>query len=283
MDAILLWLKVADRIADLLTMSDDRKPSYEFFLSPQPATSSPPALTDTALTPPASGPVLPDNVYLGPPPGTVLPAPTGSAPPAWNQPGYGYGPPPPRSGLPLWLVALIATAMALVILGILAAIAIPVFLNQRAKSQWQATSVALPGSFAGLDRLSGTKVDALIKTMAQPPIEAKDVGAYGTLGPDIVVVVAIKSPAAMTEAHQALERADFFKGLETTGYALTKLNDAGPLGGWFGCTPVAPAKPTVTICMATDQGSIFSAIMGPDVINPEQVAQQARTATITRH
>jgi hypothetical protein len=263
-------------------MTDDRQPSYDFFPAPQPAMSGPPPPASTAptLAPPA--PVLPDNVYLGPPPGTVLPAPTGAVPLGWSQPGYGYGPPPPRSGLPLWLVALIATVMAVVILGILAAIAIPVFLNQRAKSQWQATRVVLPGSVAGLDRITGAQADALIKSMAEPPIEAKDVGVYGTLGPNVVLVMAIKSTAAMTEAHQALEREAFFKGMESTGYSLTKLN-AGPLGGWFGCTPVVPAKPTVTICMATDQGSIFSAIMGPGVINPEQIAQQARTATITRH
>jgi hypothetical protein len=235
-------------------MTDDRKPSYEFFLSPQQQQSSPP----TALL--------------------------GAAPPGWTHTGNGYGPPPaPRSGLPLWLVALIATAMALVVLGIVAAVAIPVFISQRAKSQWDATTVLLPGSVAGLDRLTGTKVDALIKTMAEPPIQAKDVGAYGTLGPKIVLVMAIKSPSAMTEAQQSLERADFFKGMQSTGYTLTRLSDAGPLGGWFGCTPVVPAKPAVTICMATDQGSIFSAIIGPDVTNPVQIAQQARTAAITRH
>jgi hypothetical protein len=231
-------------------MTDDRKSSYEFFPSAQQPPSSPPQ-------------------------------PVG-VPPGWTHSQQGYGPtPPPRAGLPIWLVALIATAMALVILGILAAIAIPVFISQKAKSEWSATTVALPASVAGLDRITGAEADALIKTLVQPPLEAKDIGAYGTLGPKVVVVMAIKTPAAVTEAGQAQERDNFLKGAASSGFTVTQLNEAGALGGWFGCTP-AQAKPTVTICLATDQGSLFSAVIGPAVANPAQMAQQAREATITR-
>jgi type II secretory pathway pseudopilin PulG len=70
----------------------------------------------------------------GPPPSAAGPPPT--------PPGYGpypYGPAPPaKRGIPGWAIALIvvgAVAVFVFILGMMAAIAIPMFLNQRDKAK----------------------------------------------------------------------------------------------------------------------------------------------------
>lgn len=200
----------------------------------------------------------------------------------WPLAGSDFRPgPEPRSGLALWVVALIATGMAAVVLAIVLAIAIPVFISQRAKSEWQSTRVTLPSSVAGLDRITGSTVDPLIKSMIAPPLEAKDIGVYGTLGPKVVLVMALKSPSAMTEAAQARERAGFLKGSTTGGLylTLTRQKDAGGLGGWFGC---AKAQAGITVCLATDEGSLFGAVVGPGITDPISLSLQAREATVTR-
>jgi hypothetical protein len=283
-------LKPVAETADDLAMTDDRKPSYDFFLSAAPATSSPsPAPSSYAEEPSQHPGTVPFSG--GSPVSSPYARPVPVQPGGWSQSAYAAGPTgPQRGGLPLWVAALIAIGMAVVILGILFAIAIPVFLNQRAKAQWQATKVVIPPSVAGLDRITDGSADSLIKGMVGPTVTARDIGVYGTLGPKVVVVVALKSPKAMTEAAQARERAGFLQSAQSARipFTMPQQQDAGSLGGWFGCTstPTAAqpgaASSAVTVCLATDQGSLFAAVIGPGVSDPADVARQARKATVTR-
>ena len=73
----------------------------------------------------------------------------------------------PRSGLPAWVIIAICVPVVLVVVGILAAVAIPVFLDQRTKATTAGeaagaattTTVALPDTFAGLDRSADPQLE----------------------------------------------------------------------------------------------------------------------------
>jgi hypothetical protein len=98
--------------------------------APAPARPVPAAARPVAPPPVVALPSQPAPAQFGPPPGAPM------APPASYGPAPGYLAPPPyppvqRSGLPVWAIVAICVPAGLVVLGILAAIAIPVFLNQR--------------------------------------------------------------------------------------------------------------------------------------------------------
>lgn len=231
-------------------MKADRQPDYDFFVSP-PSEA------------PARGFAVPTH-------------------PGWAQQGWVQQQAMrPRSGPPRWLLGVIA-GLAMMALLFVSFFGVPALLNQRATSAWKATKVALPKSIAGRDRVTGRQVDAIVKVVAKPPVTAKNVGLYGAIGADVILVIAVKSDVPMTTAQQGQERAGFVKGGAGSGMALNlkQQKDAGKLGGWFGCSS-APAG--VTVCLATDQGSLFGIVMGPAITSPAQLARQAREATITRN
>ena len=94
--------------------------------------------------PPSPGPQTPPPLPPPPPP----PPPYGEWP-GTVLPGPGY-PPAGRAGLPGWGIALIVGGVGVVVVLVLAAVAIPVFLHQRAHADLTATSVSLPPAVAGL-------------------------------------------------------------------------------------------------------------------------------------
>jgi hypothetical protein len=201
----------------------------------------------------------------------------------WPPPaGWAAGVPPVRrSGLPRWLIVLIASCVVLFSTMILAAIAIPVFLSQRLKAEHRATTVQLPATFAGHKRNTGAEADALAKTFTVGQIRAEDIAVYGKIGPEVVIIVALKPPTAWSEVRQASERSDFVRSFTAQGTSLVLLEDPDPgeLGGWIGC---GTAGEGFEVCLATSTGSMVTMISSAGGDDPVTLLRQARAATVHR-
>jgi hypothetical protein len=138
-----------------------------------------------------------------------------------------------------------------VLLGILAAIAIPVFLNQRAKGEAAATTVTIPAQVVGLSRLTDAQSLRLEQQLKNQPGQPQ-VGVYGVQG-SVRAAVAV-SRHAMTTA----DINSFLSGAESSfqnkGVAVS-FSDAptGHFGGVMRCATVA--VPHVTVCLFADHGA----------------------------
>jgi hypothetical protein len=257
-------LKPAGQPADTGTVSDERKPGYDYFPPPRPA-SYPGPPTGQPSGPPSGSPGGP---HLGP--GSVVP-----------RQSSGSGRPPPGRGMPRWLIGLIATGVAVFLLAIVAAVAVPVFLDQRLKAEFQATTVKLPAELNGQKRNTGAQARTVARTFAVEGIGVEDVAVYGPVGPKAVIILALKPPAAMSSTRQEVERADIERSFTAQGttLALHAEPDPGPLGGWIGCGSTAAG---LEVCLATSAGSLITVISAAGTGDPVARLRQARAATVTR-
>ncbi|MDP9220945.1 MAG: hypothetical protein M3P23_10460 [Actinomycetota bacterium] len=187
---------------------------------------------------PAQGTPAPYAVPYGMPPGSIAP--------------YPYATAPGRSTGVKVAIALGAAAATLVIVGILAAVAIPVFLNQRAKSEAAHISVSLPAQAAGYPRLTGSADAQIQQLVADVPHEmGTPQGAiYGTGNTPRIVIIVGAHP--MTAAVQngylgGVARSEHASGLTQTPVP------AGSLGGQMQCG--VSADKTRTDCAFADAGA----------------------------
>jgi len=244
-------------------VTDDRRPDYDFFAPTPPPPSYPPYGTRTAPPGPAGAPIR----------GQILP------PGNWN---YAQSIPPQRSGLPGWAIALIAGGVGFVVLGILAAIAIPVFLSQRGKAEWQSTTVSLPASVAGQDRNTSAAATKLAAGFASEGVPVDSVGLYGPLGPDSVIVIAMKTPRFETPQEQEDTQAGFERGFAAragTGMTLTRQAEPGKLGGRLSCGSMQ----TVQVCVTINANSIVALVTGSSKVDPVALTRQTREAAVLTH
>ncbi len=231
--------------------------------------------------------VPPTGPATGPAAGPVT-GPAGPAP--YGQSQFGAPPPPPpyvayappRAGMSTGAkvaIALGGSVAGLVVLGILAAIAIPVFLNQKAKSDAQGITISLPTQVAGYPRMTGAEDAQVQGLVAGLPAEAAGAqgAAYGVGRPSIIVI-----------AGQHVSRPDFQAGfLDGVAKAEARAGvtqvpvDAGPLGGHMRCG--AAIDGTRTDCAFADAGS-YGAIdvvgTGADAL---ALVQQVRAAVESKH
>ena len=228
----------------------------------QPAYGAPPA-------PYGTPPVQP---FGGPPP------PLYGAPGAWQQAGRPPYPVPPRSRAVTALIAAAVVVVSIIGIGIVSAVAIPVFLAQRMKAEWRSTTIALPATFDG-----ATRTDVPSSAIPQVPddvIEPLQVAGYRTGDGTTIVVGATKAKQAMTEQDQVDARRGVVAGMAMRDVQLTLTeSDPGPLGGWFGCGAVTgdPA----TVCVATDHaGIVMIVVAGSDA--PVADARRLREASVHR-
>jgi hypothetical protein len=151
---------------------------YGFFTSAPAAAPTQFAGPPASATAPPPGQALPQAAHdqFGPPP-AARPAPpvAHGSPPVYGQPPY---PPAPRGGLPVWAIVAICVPAALVVLGILAAIAIPVFLNQR-------STPVMPDSIRGVSRstdpaMTDTAAHSRDQLRRANPGAKIDAAVYGT-------------------------------------------------------------------------------------------------------
>jgi type II secretory pathway pseudopilin PulG len=158
------------------------------------------------------------------------------------------------------LVIVGAALGVLVIVGILAAVAIPVFLNQRAKAQAAATTISLPAQMLGLTQLHDARSLQMEQQLRQQPGQPH-VGVYGMQG---------SLRAAVTISKRAMSPADrrsFLAGAESEDVpnaGSLSWSDVGPgrLGGVMQCATAT--KLPFSICVFADAGAFGTiTLFGP--------------------
>jgi hypothetical protein len=159
------------------------------FGGPPPAPAPPaPRAAPAYLPPAAAAPAIPAQAtpaagnQFGPPP-SPLAQPWQSGPPA--APGQPY-PAVARRGLPAWAIVAICVPVGFIFLGILAAIAIPVFLNAR-------STPVMPESVHGVGRTSDPVLTQNMRNvrdglLRKNPGSKIDVAGYGAMNSGYVVV-----------------------------------------------------------------------------------------------
>jgi hypothetical protein len=154
--------------------------------------------------------------------------------------------------------------VGLVLLGIVAAVAIPVFLNQRARATYAATRIVLPSSVDGLPRNPAIKVAATVRQSQQdtdqvlPGVFVVSGLGYGSAGngPAAIVLVA-HSRHALSAVEQATMRLGAIARISRQGDSLAP-EPAGRLGGSFDCL----IRDTATTCIAADPAGVFTITVG---------------------
>ena len=149
-------------------MSEDGRFSGSF---ETPAVVKPADQDHGFFAPAAATQAAPPSQFGAPPPHVPFGAPAG-----YGQPPY---PPVQRRGLPVWAIVAICVPVVVVVLGVLAAIAIPVFLNQR-------STPVMPDSIRGVARSTDPAMTQAVDTVRkqltqQNPGRKVDAAGYGTI------------------------------------------------------------------------------------------------------
>jgi hypothetical protein len=192
-------------------------------------------------------------------------------PQGWGQP---YAPPPSSTAKPL-LIGLLAAFAGLVVVGVLAAVAIPVFLEQRDLSR--RTTVSVPDQVAGLPRATdavGLAAEARMQALPGPGDHVA--GAYGTGSSRVILGVA---KYHLSAGEQAAYLRDAAK--ESTNEALhLHVVAAGRLGGGMRCGSSAFAP--LTLCVFADGGSYGVVVVTGPATDAVGTARAAREAFVHR-
>jgi len=252
--------------------------------APHPAQGGP-ARSEPAGHQPAVNPrgFAPPPWYSAPSAPVAPVGPGGYAPPA-GLPGYptpaGWGtvPPRPRTGMPGWAIAILCVFGALVVLGVIGAVAGPAFLTQHAKAEYQATTLALPDTINGIPRLpsSAVPVDPSLESEVKRvlPQATIETAAYRD-GATAVAIILVRPGRPLNAADQVLLRqGEMIDSGARAGITLTK-QSAGSLGGWFGCGSMAMGA---EMCGVVDSSSLMVIVVsgqGPDAVNLSRTAREA--------
>jgi hypothetical protein len=228
--------------------------------SPAPSRFSTPSVNQFGSPPPApqfGGPPA-AAPFDGPPPAPPF-GPPGqvNAPGGFPQQPYAYGP-PKRRGLPVWAIVAIAVPIAFIGIGILAAIAIPVFLNARS------TPVA-PAQLGGLSMSTDPQMNGAVTAISNElakdgPGVKREIAGYGTLSGGYVLMA-------------------FNARLDTD----KEFRDLGASGAWqnFGDVQCATSGDGHTnVCLHTSlRGAVEVAAFGPvDLTTLARVTDEAWAA-----
>jgi hypothetical protein len=220
--------------------------------------------------PPEPGPQPPPHLPPPPPPygawpGTVLPG-----------PGY---PPAGRTGLPGWGIALIVGGVGMLVVLVLAAVAVPVYLHQRAQADLSATSVSLPPAVAGL-----TEVDDPA-TQQQLADAVRSIDTCGCTEPLLmtlyqdnsgthrILVATGKFSSAASASDQRSFSVNMWAGIrdgaagEAATVGPTVESDPGRLGGTMSCAPIT-ADATGRVCVSVDRTSFVMMMEFGPAIDP---------------
>jgi hypothetical protein len=161
--------------------------------------------------------------------------------------------------MPGWVIGLIAVVGSFVVLSVLVAVAVPVFLSQRAKAHVAATRIVLPDTVLGLPRQRDFEASHEAQLLAQAPAGAQLAVYAGPGGSPALFVVVVKG----TLPHSAADQAQFWSSFERSlqqedGMAGVQLVDrsTGAYGGRFACGSTSGR----TVCAATDDVVQFSVL-----------------------
>lgn len=206
---------------------------------------------------------------------------TQASPPPFSYaspPAQAWGPPvvpPTSSGPSRVLLGLLIGLAALVALGVLAAIAVPVFLDQRDLAR--STTVSAPEQVLGLPHLTDATSAAAESRMQLLPGPGDHVGGvYGTGGVRLVVGAA-RYHLSRSDQEEYLTSAGREASLQ--GATLSDV-EAGRLGGSMRCG--ASARLPMTICVFADGGSYGVVVVTGPADDPTGMARSAREAFVRR-
>ncbi len=183
--------------------------------------------------------------------------------------------PPPPAGPNRLLIGLLVAFGALVMVGMLAAVVIPQFLDGRDLSR--ITAVSAPDSVLGMPRLTDAVSAAAQERLLGLPGPGDHVaGVYG------VEQVRLLVGAARYRLGPA-ERRDFLEGASAevgkNGMALHEV-DAGALGGTFRCGTQTDGL--MTLCVFVDGGSYGLVVLTGGSDDDVGTARSAREAFVRR-
>jgi hypothetical protein len=276
------------------------QPDYDFFVRPGERGGGQGGVPAQQFGGPAAQPGAPTNQFgpptdqfgsppnqFGPPPPTQVGARANQfGTPVAAPPGWQAAPAARRGGLPGWAIGLIVGAAGLVVLSILAAVAVPVFLNQRAKAVYQATTMQFPGAVDGLTRNAADPTAERLAAAVQRQADAQQGlfvmrgAAYGdaTSG-SIDYVITGHATRSLTMLEQTSIRLGMVNASGKQGAALTT-EPPGRLGGDFRCAATGQKG---TMCFATDPaGIVVIVIVGGDQAGQVDRARQIREAVELR-
>lgn len=181
---------------------------------------------------------------------------------------------PPYTARPMSgavLAALIAgTALAvIVVIGILAAIAIPVFLDQRNKAAAAHTSVVIPEQVVGLSRMHDARSQQLEEQLRAQP-GTPEVGIYGVDG-------SVRAAVAVTRhAMTSSDERNFFAGAEGSSEVAYAPAATGSLGGTMRCG-TAPTR-QFSVCLFVDRGAFGSITLFGELVGRTDTSVAIREA-----
>jgi hypothetical protein len=175
------------------------------------------------------------------------------------------------------VLVVVGAVGALVLLGILAAIAIPVFLNERSKAEASHTTISVPAQVLGMPQLTDRVTAAQIERLrTMPGAGLQFAGAYGD-GRITVVVGAAKSALGFDGQRGYFAGAS--RSASQQGITLSKIKP-GKLGGEMRCG--AHRTLPMTICAFADGGSYGVVVVTGPATDPESTARSAREAFVHR-
>lgn len=237
------------------------------------------------IGPPATGQfgAAPGNQFGAAPAVATVPPPV-YAPPVYGTPPI-YGPPPGRrrGGLPGWVIVLICVSLVPIVIGVLAAIVIPVFLNQRAKALDVATTVTFPANIGDLSRETGPEVEEQLRLMlsgAPAGVRESQGAIYSGQSKHTLLVWSARLPKGSGSGDLNDAIAGFQDGLlKNTPPGVTVSEpadrDAGRLGGRINCATYGGAM-IGQICLAVDSAvivTIVDLVRTPDPDLPRRVRE----------
>lgn len=190
--------------------------------------------------------------------------PEGTARPAAGAPSAATSPvlpmaPPARAGMSTGvkvLIGLAAGALVLVIVGIMTAIAIPVFLNQRAKATAAGTTMTLPATIGARQQLSDQASTDLARQLLAEMPQGTKLAVYGAPGDPSLVVYLYRQ---YLPAHEdAAFVAGVAKGAANAGVTMHEA-DPGRLGGAARCGAVVGGG--ATHCVYADTAGAVGVVV----------------------
>jgi hypothetical protein len=211
--------------------------------------------------------------------------------PSAPDPQQSY-PPVRRPGRPPWAIVAICVPAVLVSFAILAAVAIPTFLNQRDKAIAAETTVAMPVELVGLppspDTAARQRLQGQLENLKHCGCLSLPVAeVYADAGQTHTLFIAA---ATLTAPFHSDDRAEFVRGFwhasrSAAGNAAVgepQDRDPGKLGGTLSCAPLIGDVSGVT-CVAIDAGSVVVLTdIQPGSLVSSALPTRAREAVVHR-
>jgi hypothetical protein len=183
----------------------------------------------------------------------------------------------------------ICVPVVLLVMAILAAVAIPTFLDQRERARAEATTIVLPATVEGLPRLTDPEEQARLQSMLGSfPAEVREPQAiiYSDGASRRIVVVSARFPEPAGPADLRNLVAGFDDGLVSNappGVTMSEPFDREPgrLGGRIRCATMSGAA-NGQMCTAADSVSMLTIVdVSPGPPDPD-LPRRVREAVISR-